>query len=165
MSRLSCPCKAVRSRDPRTRSHSLPFPSPLLTDIYCAQKCVRSSINLRIHTEFLIYIFSSVESPSLSFSSRITTSVLSSSSLRLPLSLSFLRGDDHELRVLTIHLGAREKFARSDRASIRGGKSKEKEGTNIGRKSFVRTVGQIESRRGFNGSTYSRCTAYFLMVH
>lgn len=31
----------------------------LLTDIYCGQKCVRAAINLRIHTEFLIYIFSS----------------------------------------------------------------------------------------------------------
>lgn len=29
----------------------------LLTDIYCAQKCVQTAINLRIHTEFLIYIF------------------------------------------------------------------------------------------------------------
>lgn len=29
----------------------------LLTDIYYAQKCVRAAINLRIHTEFLIYIF------------------------------------------------------------------------------------------------------------
>lgn len=37
----------------RTRSRA-----SLLTDIYCAQKCVRAAINLRIHTEFLIYIFS-----------------------------------------------------------------------------------------------------------
>lgn len=29
----------------------------LLTDIYCAQKCVWVVINLRIHTELLIYIF------------------------------------------------------------------------------------------------------------
>ena len=45
----------------------------LLTDIYCGQKCVRAAINLRIHTEFLIYIFSSE---------------LLASSLPLPLSLS-----------------------------------------------------------------------------
>ena len=35
----------------------------LLTDIYCAQKCVWVVINLRIHTEILIYI-SLVFSPS-----------------------------------------------------------------------------------------------------
>lgn len=39
----------IRTRDPR---------ASLLTDIYCAQKCVRAAINLRIHTKFLIYIFS-----------------------------------------------------------------------------------------------------------
>lgn len=43
--------KEVWTRSGRSRAS-------LLTDIYCGQKCVRAPINLRIHTEFLIYIFS-----------------------------------------------------------------------------------------------------------
>lgn len=85
-------------------------------------------------------------------------SVLSTSLVRLPRTLYFLYANDHGVRVLTIHPETRKRIRKKDDcASIRGGERtkenvRKKEGKEHRWKSSVRTVGQIESRRGFNGS-------------